>query len=337
MNSAPSSGFTDLHGRRVTYLRVSLTDRCNLRCFYCRAGAGFNFLPHQDVLRYEELYGLLAALPAYGVRKVRLTGGEPLVRRDLLPFLEKVLALDLDVRLTTNGTLLAPLAPTLASLGLKRVNISLDTLRRKIYEEITGHDAYLDVRQAIEASLAAGFRVKLNAVAMRGVNDADLPGFLKLATELPIELRFIEFMPMGGNTAWRQESFWPATEILAAAKEHAELDALPQEPFETAGPARRWAIRGGLGSFGLIAPLSDHFCGSCNRLRLTCDGRLRTCLYSDKEYRLRPLLRHPKLGVPAALRAIDLASRAKPFGYKFLDARRANAGVCETVMSGIGG
>lgn len=337
MSDTPPSPIQDRHGRSVTYLRVSLTDRCNLRCMYCKTGGDFALLPHDEILRYEEIYGLLALLPAHGIGKVRLTGGEPLVRRGFLPFLEKTLALDLDVRLTTNGALLAPHVPALAAMGLKRVNISLDTLRRAQFEAITGADAYLDVRRAIDACLAAGLKVKINAVAMRGVNDADLPGFLQLATDYPLEVRFIEFMPLGGGTVWREELFWPAADILAAAQQLAELEPLREQHQETAGPARRYALRGGQGVLGLISPLSNHFCGACNRLRLTCDGRLRTCLYSDKEYRLRPLLRRPGLGPAQALRVMLLAARAKPLGHEILAAKRSAVAVCDKIMSGIGG
>jgi cyclic pyranopterin phosphate synthase len=333
----PPSLIRDGHDRSVTYLRVSLTDRCNLRCLYCNAGNTFNLLPHEKILRYEEIYGLLTLLPAHGISKVRLTGGEPLVRRGVLPFLEQILALDLDIRLTTNGALLAPHAASLAAMGLKRVNISLDTLRREVFQSITGVDAFLDVRRAIDACLEAGVQVKINAVAMRGINDVDLPGFLQLASELPVEVRYIEFMPMGGGTAWREELFWPAADILEQAKRLADLEPLRAESQETAGPARRFALRGGKGVLGLISPMSNHFCGSCNRLRLTCDGRLRTCLYSDKEYRLRPILRNPKLGPEQAMRVMALATRNKPIGHEIMEAKRQAVAVCNKGMSGIGG
>lgn len=327
----------DKYGRRINYLRMSLTDRCNLRCFYCRSGQDLKMIPHDDVLRYEELLSLAEAAAALGVRKVRLTGGEPLVRRDFLPFLERLVQRipGIDVRLTTNATLLKDKLPALQDLGLKRVNISLDTLKRSLYEEITRRDHYHDVRDAIDACVERGIKVKLNAVALRGINDKELPDFIELARTHPIEIRFIEFMPMGG-TDWSKDNFWSAKDIIKDAEKHADLEKLPRGP-ETDGPATRYAIKDGLGGLGVISPLSNHFCESCNRLRITSDGRLRTCLFSDKEYRLRPLLRHPAITPEHVKRVIQRAAKIKPLGNEILQARQAEAAVCKRVMSGIGG
>ncbi len=327
---------TDDKGRGVSYLRLSVTDRCNLRCLYCD-GQMRHRLTHDEVLRYEDCLQLMQLAHGLGIGKVRLTGGEPFARRGFMEFVETAMRLmpQLDLRLTTNATLLAPQAFRLAQAGVKRVNISLDTLDPEKFARITGADLYHEVRRGIDASLEAGLRVKINAVALRGVNDDELGGFLKLAAELPIDVRFIEFMPMGGAT-WAPEQVWSAQDILARARELAGLVPLARDAAD-AGPAQMWAIEGGKGRFGLITPLSNHFCASCNRLRITSGGVLRTCLFSDRSYRLRPALRHPKLGQSFVERIVRAALKNKPLGHELLARRREGQGVCATAMSSIGG
>jgi len=348
-NAAPSSppagghsagkALSDTRGRSVSYLRLSVTDRCNLRCLYCDSRMR-QWLSHEEVLRYEEFLELMGLGLKLGIGKVRLTGGEPFARKGFMEFVEAARARypQLDLRLTTNATLLAPFAPRLAAAGVARVNISLDTLDPATFARVTGQDMYQEVRRGIDACLAAGLRVKLNAVAMRGVNDFELAGFINLARELPIDVRFIEYMPMGGSE-WKPEQVWRAADILAEAKTLAELTPIERGggPSADSGPAQMYAIQGGAGRFGLITPLSNHFCGSCNRLRITSGGVLRTCLFSDRVYRLRGALRHPKLGLAAVERILRLASQVKPLGFELLAARRAGQGVCGTAMSAIGG
>ncbi len=332
-------GLTDTRGRSVSYLRLSVTDRCNLRCLYCDSRMR-QWLSHDQVLRYEEFLELMGLGLRLGIGKVRLTGGEPFARRGFMEFIEAARARfpELDLRLTSNATLIAPFAPRLAAAGVARINISLDTLNPATFARVTGADLYQEVRRGIDACLTAGIRVKLNAVAMRGVNDGELAGFLDLARSLPIDVRFIEYMPMGGSE-WKSEQVWRATDILAEAKTLAELTPIERGPDSSggSGPAQMFGIKGGAGRFGLITPLSNHFCGSCNRLRITSGGVLRTCLFSDRVYRLRGALRHPKLGLPAVERILRLASQVKPLGFELLAARRAGAGVCGTAMSAIGG
>lgn len=324
-------------GRAVNYMRMSVTDRCNLRCVYC-ATSPTPFLPHPDVLRYEEILDLVGLARDLGVTKFRFTGGEPFARRGFPEFLDQVHHRfpDLDLRLTTNGTLLAEHIPGLLRAGIRRVNISLDTLDAATFERITGQPLFHAVRSAIDQCLEAGLGVKMNVVAMRGINDHEMPSFLDLARALPLDLRFIEFMPIGGGSRWTPWSVWTATEILAEARRHADLTPV-EARAEDRGPARMYALAGGLGRIGLITPLSCHFCATCNRLRLTAGGNLRTCLFSDREYRLRPLLRHPRLGLAAVDRVIRLAGLRKPLGFKLLEERRMNAPVCRTEMSAIGG
>jgi len=332
----PVAPLADDKGRCVSYLRLSVTDHCNLRCLYCD-GRMSQRLSHFDVLRYEELLDLMGLASDLGIRKVRLTGGEPFARRDFMEFIERARARfpALALRLTTNGTLLAPFAARLAAAGVDRVNISLDTLSRATFARVTGQDLYDEVRRGIAACLEAGLGVKINAVALRGVNDQELGGFLDLARALPVDVRFIEYMPMGG-AAWSPEQVWSAADILAEAGRLATLTPLPRDDAD-AGPAQMYAIDGGRGRFGLITPLSNHFCASCNRLRITCGGVLRTCLFSDRTYRLRPALRHPKLGPGQVARIMRLALRKKPVGAELLAARRAGQGVSLTSMSSIGG
>ncbi|MBF0482544.1 MAG: GTP 3',8-cyclase MoaA [Desulfovibrionaceae bacterium] len=332
-----SDTLTDTHNRTVRYLRLSITDRCNLRCLYCRGGKDFFPMAHENVLRYEELARLIRVAASLHIDKVRLTGGEPLTRRGFFDFLDMARAAAplASFRLTTNGVLLPGLARRLDASGIAGINISLDTLRPEKYREITGHDGFAAVRRGIDEAIEAGLRVKINAVALRGVNEDDLPGFIELARRLPLDVRLIEFMPVGGESAWSENLYWNAGDILARANQLAELvpDA---ERAQCAGPAKMWRIAGGAGRFGLITALSGHFCDACNRLRVTSDGRLRTCLFSDKEYRLAGVLRNAKLSDGHLRRIIALASKNKPLGHDLLLARQARS-VCLKRMSAIGG
>lgn len=325
----------DGRGREISYLRLSVTDRCNLSCMYCRPKNHIPFIPHKDILRYEEMLDLVALGREIGISKVRLTGGEPFARRDLMVFIESVMRRypDLDLRLTTNATMLAGKPALLAEMGVSAVNISCDTLEREKYARITGCDRLDVVRQAIDESLAAGLRVKINAVALRGINTDEIADFVRLAAEAPLDVRFIEFMPVGSGTLWKPENYIAAKDVLDLAREVADLVPEKNE-HDTGGPARMYRVVGGLGRFGVISPLSEHFCDSCNRLRITSDGKLRTCLFSEREYRLRPLLRNPKLGLPMVRRVIAMALRNKPLGYEVLN---PGASPKARDMSAIGG
>jgi cyclic pyranopterin phosphate synthase len=327
----------DRRGRRISYLRISVTDRCNLRCRYCTGGIK-KFISHDDILRYEELHGIIDTALELGVSKVRLTGGEPFMRLGFPDFVRAVLARHpgIDLRVTTNATLLAPHLESLRQAGLKRLNISLDTLDRERFAEITGRDLFDEVHGSILRALELGYDVKINAVGLRGINDDELPAFLGLASEQPIDVRYIEFMPMGGCGRWGPDAVWPSEAILQRAMQIVPLEEV-QDTDPTRGPARVYRIKGGKGRLGLISPLSGHICSICNRLRLTSDGRLRTCLFSDKEYRLRPILRHPKLGLPFAAEVMRRATLDKPIGEELLRARRETELVCSKGMLSIGG
>jgi cyclic pyranopterin phosphate synthase len=327
----------DGYGREVSYLRLSVTDRCNLNCFYCRSGQELDYLAHENILSYEEMVALARAARALRVAKLRLTGGEPFARRDFLAFLGLLRenCPDLDVRITTNATLLGGKVAAVKHLGVRRINISMDTLDPARFREITGRDMLDRVLAAIDECLALHLRVKINVVAMKGVNDSELPAFVRLACDKPVDVRFIEFMPIGAATRWNDAATWTAREIVARAGEMVRL-APVERHSRTEGPARLYTIAGGRGRLGVISPLSDHFCKSCNRLRVTSDGRLRTCLFSDKEYRLRPALRHPHLGLERVVDIMRRALRTKPLGHELLEMRR-RAQVCDRVMSSIGG
>lgn len=325
----------DTLGRTVRYLRLSVTDRCNLRCGYCRGGYE-RFIPHEQVLRYEEFLRIIRLSVSLGIEKVRLTGGEPFVRKHFMRFLEQIRHEfpTLDIRLTSNATLIEPYAQALADLGLNRVNLSLDTFQRKRFEHITGRDMLPAALRGIDALLARGVPIKLNAVAMKGVNSDELPDFLTFAQQHAVDVRFIEYMPMGEAAKEQRKLFWAAHEILTAAE--ALVSVEPVAEYEQhAGPATLYTIAGGKGRLGLISAMSQHFCEQCNRLRITSDGHLRTCLFSDTSYNLRGVLRHPRLG-DTNLRKVVLASnRRKPLGHSLL--QDGVVAVANDRMTGIGG
>lgn len=336
-NTAPPDPLCDTHGRRVRYLRLSVTDRCNLRCLYCRSVTPRGFIPHDDILRYEEMARVVRIVRGMGVRKLRLTGGEPFARKGFDGFLALLRERhdDLDLRLTTNATLLGPHIPLLRRVGVGVVNISLDSFDRATFARVTGRDLLPAVLDAVDGLLRAGLRVKINAVALRGVNDGQLDDFLHAARTLPVDVRFIEFMPMGSGTRWDERHFWPAHDILAEAGRRARLE--PDAPSGgDSGPARMFRVVGGKGRLGVISPLSNHFCAGCNRLRLTSDGNVRACLFDDTEYPLRTLLRTPGTDDARIARVIAGACRAKPVGAELLAARRG-AAVAARHMTGIGG
>lgn len=327
----------DPHGRKVSYLRLSITDRCNLRCLYCRPQDEWVFLPHEDVLSYEEMYELVDVSRRAGVEKVRLTGGEPFARRDFIPFVARLHAAfpDLDLRITTNATLLQGKAQAVREAGVTCLNISLDTLRRDRFLDITGVDAYDLVRAGIDACLEAGLRVKMNVVALKGINDDELPGFVDFARTHGLDVRFIEFMPIGYQSRWSGDNYWPAEDIISAVEELVNLDEVG-EASPNSGPARMYRIAGSSGRIGVISAVSHHFCDSCNRFRVTSDGKLRTCLFSDKEYDVRSILRAPGHGEDELLALFLRANQEKPMGYRLLRERRNNQ-VCDRAMTAIGG
>lgn len=285
--------YRDDFGRAINYLRVSVTDRCNLRCVYCMPAGGVEKRTHAEILRYEQLALIIRAAAELGICKVRLTGGEPLARLGLVDFVRMVAAIPGidDLSMTTNGTLLARHATDLATAGLHRVNISLDTLREQRFAQITRRSRLQDVWAGIAAAQAAGLApIKFNMVVVRGLNDDEITAFARRTLSHGWHVRFIELMPIGANVNWAGDGVVPIPEIRA----HIEADVGPLEPVHGPkgnGPARYFRLSGAEGTLGFIGARSEHFCAACNRLRLTADGRLRPCLMSDHEIDLRPTLR----------------------------------------------
>jgi len=284
------SSLHDRYRRQINYLRISVTDRCNLRCTYCMPPEGVDPVPHADILTYEEFLRITRVAVSEGIRKVRVTGGEPLIRRGIVDFLRNLAAIPgvEDLSLTTNGLLLAAMARQLKEAGLRRVNVSLDTLQPHVFEQITRSPGLDRVLAGLAAARAAGLDpIKVNVVAMRGTNDGEFLDFAAFAEETGYEVRFIEFMP-AAPTEWDAARVIPAAEILNSLRCRYEL--VPLEGGAYAGPSRVFRLPGG-GRIGVISPLSEHFCGGCNRLRLTATGSLRGCLFAREETNLRALLR----------------------------------------------
>jgi GTP 3',8-cyclase len=282
----------DGHGRLIGDVRVSVTDRCNFRCQYCMPAEGLPWLERAEILRFEEVAQIVRVLAAMGVHDVRLTGGEPLVRRDF-PRLAAILAgiegvQDLSV--TTNGFLLARDAPALVGAGITRFNVSIDSLQRDRFYELTRRDALDRVLQGLEvlSGYPEAHPIKINAVAIRGFTEQEVLPFAELARRTPYEVRFIEFMPLDADRAWSPEQVLTGAEIRAAIEAVHPLEPLPREQHAT---ARVYRFADGQGRIGFINPVSEPFCGDCNRIRLTADGRLRTCLFSLNETDLRSPIR----------------------------------------------
>jgi GTP 3',8-cyclase len=299
----------DTYGRRINYLRLSVTDRCDMRCSYCMPEAGVPKLSHGEVLSYEQLLQLAQAAVAAGIEKIRVTGGEPLVRKGIVPFLERVAEIPglRQLVLTTNGQLLAGMADQLRLAGVQRLNISLDSLKPEVFARITRRGDLSRVLAGIDAAEQAGLPVKLNMVVMRGVNEDEIADFAAMTMEKERTVRFIEYMPAIQDPNW-QSLVVPGAEILARLER--AFDFAPVIRGELAGPAREFRIAGARGNIGVITALSGHFCQDCNRIRVTASGKVRTCLFSDTEFNLRPLL---EAGDPDAIRqALQGLVAAKP-------------------------
>lgn len=287
----PAGQLVDAFGRVATDLRLSLTDRCTLRCTYCMPAEGVPWIARQELLTDDELVRVVGVAVRWGIEEVRLTGGEPLLRRGVVELVGRLAALDPRpaLSMTTNALALGRLAPALAAAGLERVNVSLDTLRPDRFRELTRRDGLQRVLEGLAAAHEAGLRpVKLNAVLQRGVNDDEALDLLEFALAHGYELRFIESMPLDGDHRWRREDMVEQAEILRSLEQRHVL-----EPVEDRGtaPANRWRVDGGPTTVGVIASVTQPFCGSCDRLRLTADGQIRTCLFARTETDVRAVLR----------------------------------------------
>ncbi|HXX20667.1 MAG TPA: GTP 3',8-cyclase MoaA [Candidatus Acidoferrum sp.] len=281
---------TDKFGRQITDLRVSVTDRCNFRCVYCRSANPETHMPKGELLEWEEYERLVRLLVGMGIRKVRVTGGEPLVRRGIEGFIARLKALDVrDLSMTTNGYALADRCEGLVAAGMDRINISLDSLNREKFERITRTKTFGQVIAGIDAAQASKLRpVKVNAVLVRGINDDEVEAFAEFARDRGLIMRFIEFMPLDADRAWTRDMVVTGAEVYRRISAIWSLVPVVHERSET---ARKYRFADGRGEIGLVSPVSQPFCGHCSRLRLTADGKLRTCLFSKEDHDLRSLLR----------------------------------------------
>jgi len=279
----------DTFGRVHSYLRLSLTERCNLRCLYCMPAEGVPLKPREEILSYEELLRLSTLFVSLGVDKIRLTGGEPLVRKDVVPFIARVGAINglRALAMTTNGLLLSARLDALKKGGLTHLNISLDTLRPDRFDSITRRKGHGTVLTAIDDALAAGYEPKVNCVVLRGFNDDELIDFVALTRDRPLHIRFIEYMPFDGNE-WSVGKFMPYAEALEVIEAEIPLVRLSDGPHET---AKTYRAAGHAGTIGFISSMSDDFCSGCNRLRITADGHLKVCLFGRAEISLRDAMR----------------------------------------------
>jgi cyclic pyranopterin phosphate synthase len=329
----------DGHARRISYLRVSLTDRCNYRCTYCMPGEEIAFLPRKEILTFEEIDRLVRLFVDLGVRRVRLTGGEPTVRAgvvDLVALLARITTADgqpLELVMTSNGHLLGTLAAPLAAAGLRAINISIDTLDPDRFREVTRRGDLHAVLAGIDAAVAAGLRVKLNAVALRGVNDAEIPDLCRYAWDRGAVPRFIEHMPMSDGMIYDVARELPAAEIRAIVERAFGVALEPASRAGIAGPARYWRLAASDRELGIISAMTEHFCADCNRVRLTAAGDLHACLGYDDALSLRNLLRAGASNedITDAVRA---AVSGKRVGHEF---QRTGVGAPTKHMISIGG
>jgi GTP 3',8-cyclase len=326
--------FTEKTNRVINYLRLSITDRCNLRCVYCMPEEGIRFAPHSEILTYEELLHLVGLSVQSGIRKVRLTGGEPLVRKGFINFLGRLGKIEglNEITLTTNGVLLKDLAAEIKACGISRINISLDSLKPERFFQITGRDYFDLVWEGIQEAERLEFNpVKINVVVMKGINDDEVLDFARLTLEKPYHIRFIEFMPVGANNGWSPRKFISTEEVYEQIGTLGVLKPVKSNPLD--GPAQRYVLEGGKGEVGFIGALSNHFCKKCNRLRMTAEGHLRSCLFSDQETDIKTPLREGKEDAHL-LKLISHAIKNKPKDHGL---GRYGPRKCVRQMSSIGG
>lgn len=310
----------DQYQRSIDYLRISITDHCNLKCRYCEPFDGRTKVPMSDILSYEEMFIIARAAVAIGVTKIRITGGEPLMRKNMVAFCRMLSSLPevTDLAVTTNGVLLEPMAADLKAAGVNRVNVSLDTLDARRYSEITGKDRLDRVLQGIERAAETGLApIKINMVPMRGINDKDIADMARWTLTAPYDIRYIELMPTSG---WAQkqhsELFIPIEKIQKTVETLGTLAPVPQ--IEARGPAVYVRFPGARGRVGFISALSHHFCKTCNRLRLTADGKLRACLFAEKEVDIKGPLRNGA-SMETLQEIIRFTVAAKPKGHALND------------------
>lgn len=323
----------DKFGREIKYLRVSVTDRCNFRCKYCMPEGEFKHIHHSEILSYEEMMKAIEAFVSLGVKKVRVTGGEPLVRRGVDIFLEKIGKIEgiEEVTLTTNGALLKKYAESIKNAGIKRINVSLDSLKAERYKEITGGFNLADIIEGIKYAQKIGIDpIKTNTVVIKGFNDDEILDFCEFAAGNGINSRFIEFMPVGNYCEWKETGIVSGKEMLETIAAKYTAEEIKKENL--AGPAKNYRLSNGA-KIGIITPISNHFCSECDKLRLTADGKLRPCLLSDAEIDLLPAIRKGSMEDIRAeiIKGLDLKEKE----HKVLSEKRDEG--FKRTMSKIGG
>jgi cyclic pyranopterin phosphate synthase len=323
----------DNHGRELSYLRLAVTDRCNLRCTYCMPAEGINYLPERELLSWEEMFRLTRIMHEMGIKKVRITGGEPFVRNGLVDFLTDLAGLsDLEICLTTNGVFIGDYIDTLQKLGVRHINLSLDSLDRDRFHQITRRDDFTKVYDNLIRLIQAGFQVKINAVVMHGKNEADIIELTEFARAHPVSVRFIEEMPFNGSGLVEEKLFWDHVRILERIR--SQFPDLKARPFLFGETAKTYDIPGFKGNFGIIAAFSRTFCGTCNRIRLTAKGQVKTCLYDDGVFDLKAYLRGGVSDEEIKTQLMTLFQARSLDGF---EAEKNRKGVITESMTTIGG
>ena len=326
----------DSYGRKIDYLRISITDHCNLKCYYCTPFSGRSHLERSEILTYEEMLKVARAAAAAGITKIRVTGGEPLVRKGVVEFCRMLSEIDglKSLALTTNGIYLEEMAEPLFRAGVRRINISLDTLKPERFEKITGYDWLPRVLAGIKRAERTGMHpIKINTVVMRGINDDEIEDLARLTLDNPYHVRFIELMPTDSSAYGSYESlFIPVEEFM---KKITQSETIQIEPAtDSYGPARLCRLPGAVGKVGFIAPISWHFCASCNRLRVTADGKIKTCLFSREEIDIKSPVRDGATREDI-INIFRQAVGHKPAGHQLNAKDHQNA--CQRAMRAIGG
>ncbi len=326
----------DNHGRPLTYLRLAVTDRCNLRCFYCMPAGGIQYIPRKELLSFEEMERLVRLLVSMGIQKVRITGGEPFVRKDMIHFMESLSSIEglQAINLTTNGVLTGQYISQLKALGIKSVNLSIDSLDRERFARITRRDELPEVLRTLDALLEAGIPTKLNAVVMDGQNEEDLIPLAMLSKDHPLDVRFIEEMPFNGEGAHYTQLKWTWQAILDKLKtQFPDIQPVKAEAHAT---ARQYQLAGHQGKIGIIPAFSRTFCGSCNRIRLTAKGQLKTCLYDEGVLDIKALMRAGASDEELKKAFLSAFSNRAKDGFDAENKRKKGGKISES-MSTIGG
>jgi cyclic pyranopterin phosphate synthase len=326
----------DNHGRPINYLRLAVTDRCNLRCFYCMPEEGIHYLPKKELLTFEEIERLIELTASMGISKVRLTGGEPFVRTDLMQLIRRIVSIKgiHDLHLTTNGVLTAPHIQELKALGIASVNLSMDTLDRKRSKQITRRDEFEKTWETFHLLMKAKIPVKINAVVMDGKNIEDILPMVELTKELPVSVRFIEEMPFNGEGIHYPVLNWTYKKIIEHIKtEFPDIQKIADPEHAT---AYHYQVPGFKGNIGIIAAFSRTFCGTCNRIRVTAQGELKTCLYDDGVLNIKNLMREGRTNEQIKVELLKAFAHRPKDGFEAEEKRKSGAKVMES-MSTIGG